>query len=67
MDARLDGRNGMGIFGMAGTMGSIGAVGRPEGLILGVVCWGGAADEGVVGWVENASDGGCDVEGVSKF
>ena len=55
------------MFGIAGTMGTIGAFGRPEGLVFGVVCWGGAAEDGVVGWVEKASDGGCDVEGVSRL
>lgn len=66
MDALLEGLDGPGIFGMAGTIGMTAAFGRLEGLSLGVDCWGGAAEDGVVGWVERASDGGCDVDGVSK-
>ncbi len=36
-------------------------LGRLEALILGVI-----SEEGVVGWVDKASDGGCDVKGVSR-
>lgn len=36
-------------------------LGRPEAFILGVI-----SEEGVVGWVERASEGGCDVRGVSR-
>ena len=67
-DARLGGRAPMGILGIAGMMGCTGAVGRPAGLFFGVVCRGGAiAEDGVVGWVESASEGACEVEGVSMM
>ena len=42
---------------MAGTIGTEGTFGRPEALILGVVCWGGTAEEGVVGCVDESSEG----------
>lgn len=64
IEACLEGRDVNGIFGMAGTMGTTGTFGRPEGLIFGVTCWGGAAEEGVVGCVDVSSEGGCDVKGV---
>ena len=44
--------------GIAGMMGIVGIVGRPGALALGVLCWGGAADDGVVGCVENSSEAG---------
>ena len=40
--------------------------GRPAPLIFGVVCWGGAVEEGVVGCVDITSEGGCELEGVSN-
>ena len=36
-------------------------IGRLEAFILGVI-----SEEGVVGWVDKASEGGCDVKGVSR-
>lgn len=42
-------------------MGSRGMLGRLEAFILGVI-----SEEGVVGWVDRASEGGFDVEGVSR-
>lgn len=60
-DALLDGREGKGRFGTAGTMGNRGTLGRLEAFILGVI-----SEEGVVGWVDRASEGGCDVRGVSR-
>lgn len=57
----MDGREANGRFGTAGTIGSKGMLGRLEAFIFGVI-----SDEGVVGWVDRASDGGCDVKGVSK-
>ena len=52
---------------MAGIIGTMGIPGRPEVLIFGVTCWGGAVEDGVVGWVERASEGGCEDDGVSRF
>lgn len=60
-DARLDGREANGRFGIAGTMGSRGMFGRLDAYIFGVI-----SEEGVVGWVDKASEGGCDVKGVSR-
>lgn len=60
-EARLDGREVNGRFGTAGTIGIRGTVGRLEAYILGVI-----SEEGVVGWVDKISEGGCDVKGVSK-
>ena len=61
IDARLDGREGNGRFGTAGTIGNKGTLGRLDAFILGVI-----SEEGVVGWVDRASEGGCDVKGVSR-
>lgn len=61
IEARLDGREANGRFGIAGTIGSRGMLGRVEAFILGVI-----SEEGVVGWVDRASEGGCEVKGVSK-
>lgn len=36
-------------------------LGRLEAFILGVI-----SEDGVVGWVDRASEGGCDVKGVSR-
>lgn len=57
----MDGREAKGRFGTAGTIGSRGMLGRLEAFILGVI-----SEEGVVGWVDRASEGGCDVKGVSR-
>lgn len=57
----MDGREANGRFGTAGTMGSRGILGRLEAFILGVI-----SEEGVVGWVDRASEGGCEVKGVSR-
>ena len=61
-EARLDGRMANGRFGTAGTIGIRGTVGRLVALILGVI-----SEEGVVGWVDSASEGGCDVKGVARL
>ena len=47
--AFLSARGGSGRLGIAGTIGKDGAIGRAEIDALGVVCWSGAAEEGVVG------------------
>jgi hypothetical protein len=60
-DVALGARAGlMGIRGMAGIV----AV-RLWPAVAGRAWGGGIAEDGVVGWVESASDGSCDVEGVS--
>ena len=61
IEARLDGREANGKFGTAGTIGSRGMLGRQEAFILGVI-----SEDGVVGWVDRASEGGCEVKGVSR-
>lgn len=58
MEAFFEGLEATGMFGMAGTIGTMGTLGRPEALIFGVVFWGGTAEDGVVGCVERASEGG---------
>ena len=60
-------RESIGRLGMAGIMGIDEIIGRAELEALGVVCCGGAVDEGVVGCVDITSDGGCDVGGVSRL
>ena len=73
MEGCFEGRDVEGIFGTAGMIGSIfKEAGRPEKLFFGVVCCDlfcshGVVGDGVVGWVEKASDGGCDVSGVPKL
>ena len=52
------------MFGTAGIIGTIAPFGRPEALILGTICWGGTAEDGVVGCVDKTSEGGCELEGV---
>ena len=68
-DLRCDGREARVIFGIAGMIGSKGIVGLLKLLGLDTLAfWVNAcaiADEGVVGCVESASEGGCDVTGVS--
>lgn len=61
IEACLDAREVNGRFGTAGTIGIRGTFGRLEAFILGVI-----SEEGVVGCVDRASEGGCDVKGVSR-
>lgn len=63
IESSFVGRESDGICGIAGTIGATFEADRGAPLDTG--SRGGMAEDGVVGWVESASDGACDVAGVS--
>lgn len=59
------------MFGMTGTIETMGTFGFCGDLLMDLTCGrvgiGVLAEEGVVGCVDSASEGACEVDGVSRF